>query len=129
MGRTAASLGSELVTGGDFSSATGWSLTGLGTSIESGTLITSGSGGATATTTAAATLTAGSYYVAFDVVATDGVNVIGVYVGGISGNAPGTTVPGSYHFRAVTTASDQLLRLTTTVTAVTIDNFSVKRIG
>ena len=122
-----APVGSELVTGGDFAAATGWTLSGLAT-IGTGTLNMGGGANSTAGRTASAALTAGNYQFQFDVTVTDGAGLVSVIIGGTPVTVAGTNVAGHFVGVVTTTAADQLVQVRC-ITAVIckIDNFSVKR--
>jgi hypothetical protein len=121
-------VGSELVTGGDFADATGWTLSGLAT-IGTGTLNMGGGANSTAGRAAAATLTTGNYQFEFDVTTTDGTGQVSVIIGGVPLVVAGSQAVGHYTGIITTDAASQLLQLRC-ITAVIckLDNFSVKRL-
>lgn len=120
-------LGPELVINGDFSTDTGWTLIG-GATIAGGVLALDGIGTGVCSRDASDTITAGTYRVAFDVVATDGNNEIQMRVGGTNKFAVGSDAVGSIVDTVVTAAATQVVALAATEVVVQIDNFSVKRV-
>jgi hypothetical protein len=146
MKRTAVSAfpGPELVTGGDFSSSSGWTLNGAASfaTISGGTLNGSGTGGdvATGARLAAGTLVPGTYRVTFDIVAGSTIHVW-AFVGGSSASivsnpyTDGTigthrTALGSYSQDiVVASVAGQYLGIILDTTNAKVDNFSVKQVA
>jgi hypothetical protein len=146
MKRTAVSAfpGPELVTGGDFSSSSGWTLDAGVTpaTISGGTL----NGGGTSfdmakvRQLAAGTLVPGTYRVAFDIISGAGIHVW-AFVGDSSaftGSNPYTdgtigtkrTAVGSYSEDVVVASiAGQYLGIVLDTTSAKVDNFSVKQVA
>jgi hypothetical protein len=146
MKRTAVSAfpGPELVTGGDFSSSSGWTLDGVSgpATISGGTLNGSGTGAdvAWAGRVAAGTLVPGTYRVTFDIISGSAIKVW-AFVGGSSAGiginpyTDGTTgthrtTIGSYsQDLVVASVAGQYLGVFLDTTSAKVDNFSVKQIA
>jgi hypothetical protein len=131
--------GPELVTGGDFSSSSGWTLNAAPTpaTISGGTLNGGGSSFdiATGAQLAAGTLVPGTYRVTFDVVTGSTIRVwafIGASAADGTGGITGThrTAIGSYsQDLVVASVAGQYLGILLDTTSAKVDNFSVKRIA
>ena len=119
-------FGPELVTLGDFSAGTGWTLSG-GASITGGRLVMDGSGNGLASRTAAATLTAGNYKYEFDIVTSAWPVFVGI--GGTPVQVAGSNGPGHFIGMITSAASTQTVTLSSLSNACVLDNFSVKKIS
>jgi len=117
-------FGSELVTLGDFSAGTGWTLTG-GATITGGRLVMDGSGNGQASRAPAATITAGVYLYEFDVITSVWPIIVGV--GGTPLSVPGSNLAGHFVGLITSAASAQTVTISSLSNTCVLDNFSVKK--
>jgi hypothetical protein len=118
-------FGPELVTLGDFSAGTGWTLSG-GATITGGRLVMDGSGNGQASRTASATLTAGTYKYEFDIITTVWPIIVGI--GGTPVSVPGSNIAGHFIGMITSAASAQTVTISSLSNTCVLDNFSVKKI-
>jgi hypothetical protein len=132
--------GPELVTGGDFSSSSGWTLDGFGVvaTISGGTLNGSGTGEDVSWggRLAAGTLVPGTYRAVFDYVSGAPGNGVRVFLGASDVEAAGATfgtirsAAGTYSQDiVVASVAGQWLGIEFDTSAANVDNFSVKQIA